>query len=191
VLDPIDGTVNYLYRIPMYAVSVAVVTGDPRVPGEWATVAGCVHNVRTQESWTAGLGRGAWVDGVPLRLDPVAGDLAHALVATGFGYRPARREAQARTFAEIAPHVRDLRRIGSASLDLCMVAAGQVDLYYERGLNVWDLAAAALVVSEAGGTVTGLEGRPLGERTVLAGDGALCARLEPLLVAAGADADGF
>ena len=190
VLDPIDGTVNYLYRIPAYAVSVAVVTGDPRVPGEWATVAGCVHHVVTQETFTAGLGRGAWTDGVPLRLDPLAADLTHALVATGFGYRPARRSAQAKVFAEIAPHVRDLRRIGSAALDLCAVAAGQVDLYYERGLNVWDVAAAALVVREAGGTVSGLEGRPLGDRTVLAGDAALCARLEPLLVAAGADADG-
>jgi myo-inositol-1(or 4)-monophosphatase len=190
VLDPIDGTVNYLYRIPAYAVSVAVVTGDPRVPGEWASVAGCVHHVVTQETFTAGLGRGAWTDGVPLRLDPLAGDLTHALVATGFGYRPARRSAQAKVFAEIAPHVRDLRRMGSAALDLCAVAAGQVDLYYERGINVWDVAAAALVVREAGGTVSGLEGRPVGDRTVLAGDAALCARLAPLLVAAGADADG-
>jgi myo-inositol-1(or 4)-monophosphatase len=93
-------------------------------------------------------------------------------------------------FAAIAPHIRDLRRIGSASIDICMVASGLVDLYYERGLNVWDLAAAALVLTEAGGAVTGLEGRPLGDRTVLAGDPALCARLQPLLVAAGADADG-
>jgi myo-inositol-1(or 4)-monophosphatase len=189
VLDPIDGTVNYLYRIPAYAVSVAVVTGDPRVPGEWATVAGCVHHVVTQETWTAGLGRGARADGAGLRLDPLAADLEHALVATGFGYRPARRAAQARVFAEIAPHVRDLRRIGSAALDLCAVADGRLDIYYERGLNVWDVAAAALVVTEAGGTVAGLAGRPLGDRTVIAGAEALCARLEPLLVAAGADAE--
>jgi myo-inositol-1(or 4)-monophosphatase len=190
VLDPIDGTVNYLYRIPAYAVSVAVVTGDPRVPGEWSTVAGCVHHVVTAQTWTAGHGRGAAADGVPLRLEPLADDLGTALVGTGFGYRPARRAAQARVFAEIAPHVRDLRRIGSAALDLCAVAEGRLDLFYERGLNVWDLAAAALVVTEAGGTVSGLEGRPLGDRTVIAGAASLCERLEPLLVAAGADADG-
>jgi myo-inositol-1(or 4)-monophosphatase len=202
VLDPIDGTVNYLYRIPVYAVSVAVVTGDPRVPGAWSTVAGCVHDVVAGQSWTAGTGRGARLDGVELRPGPTPGgpppgagtgratDLSHALVATGFGYRPERRAHQARVFAEIAPHIRDLRRIGSASLDLCMVAAGRIDLFYERGLNVWDLAAAALVVREAGGAIAGLEGRPLGERTVIAGDAALCERLAPLLVAAGADADG-
>lgn len=196
VLDPIDGTVNYLYRIPVYAVSVAVVTGDPRVPGAWSPVAGCVHHVVTGGSWTAGVGRGARQDGVPLRLPAPAttadgtADLSQALVATGFGYRPERRAHQAGVFAAIAPHIRDLRRIGSASIDICMVASGLVDLYYERGLNVWDLAAAALVLTEAGGAVTGLQGRPLGDRTVLAGDPALCARLEPLLVAAGADADG-
>jgi myo-inositol-1(or 4)-monophosphatase len=205
VLDPIDGTVNYLYRIPAYAVSVAVVSGDPRVSGEWQPVAGCVHHVVTGQTYTAGLGRGAREDGAVLRIGPTAGgatwddageaggsgtDLSHALVATGFGYRPERRAHQARVFAEIAPHVRDLRRIGSAALDLCAVAAGRVDLYYERGLNVWDVAAAALVVREAGGTVSGLEGRPLGDRTVVAGGEALVARFAPLLVEAGADADG-
>jgi len=190
VLDPIDGTVNYLYRIPAYAVSVAVVTGDPRVPGAWAPVAGCVHHVVTEQTWTAGLGGGARADGVAVRLEPLADDLAHALVGTGFGYRPARRAAQARVFAEIAPQVRDVRRIGSAALDMCAVADGRLDLYYERGLNVWDLAAATLVVTEAGGTVSGLQGRPLGDRTVIAGAEGLCAQLEPLLVAAGADADG-
>lgn len=190
VLDPIDGTVNYLYRIPVYSVSVAVVAGDPRVPGAWTPVAGCVVSVETGETWTAGLGRGSAVDGRPLsiRTDPDGPrELSQALVATGFGYRAERRAEQARVFAALAPVIRDIRRIGSASLDLCMVAAGQVDLYYERGVNVWDMAAAALVVIEAGGVVTGLAGRPLGERTVLAGEPGLCARLAEALVAAGAD----
>ena len=159
VVDPIDGTTNYLYGIPFYAVSVAVVTGDPQVPGRWASVAGCVHNPATGHTWTAGHGLGAALDGAALTA-PQPPALEEALVGTGFGYQPQRRRAQARIAADLLPRVRDLRRIGSASIDLCMLASGWLDAYYERGLNPWDLAAGALVAAESGVVVRGLGTAP-------------------------------
>jgi myo-inositol-1(or 4)-monophosphatase len=151
VLDPIDGTVNYLYRIPAYAISVAVVRGNP-VPGEWEVLAGCVHNPATGETWTATAGGGAFLDGVRLTAPaPVA--LEAALVGTGFGYVSEVRRAQARVVAELLPRVRDVRRIGAAALDLCAVASGRLDAYYESGLSPWDVAAGWLVVQEAGARV--------------------------------------
>ncbi len=159
VLDPIDGTVNFVYGIRAYAVSVAVVEGTPGRAGEWSPVAGCVHDAATGETWTAGRGLGAAVDGVPLRDAPPPA-LDGALVGTGFGYLSDRRRAQARVVADLLPRVRDIRRIGAASLDLCHVAAGRLDAYYERGLNVWDFAAAALVATESGAHVRGPGGGP-------------------------------
>jgi myo-inositol-1(or 4)-monophosphatase len=161
VVDPIDGTVNYLYGIPAYAVSVAAVLGDTERPGAWRTVAGCVHNPASGETWTAGEGAGAWLDGEPLTA-PEPPDLARALVGTGFGYVAGRRARQARVVAELMPRVRDIRRIGSSTIDACAVASGRLDAYYERGLNVWDIAASTLVATEAGLTVRGLRGAPAG-----------------------------
>lgn len=167
VVDPIDGTVNYLYGIPAYAVSVAAVVGPP-TPAEWTVVAGAVHGVADGRTWTAGLGVGAELDGTPIRVNaPVP--LAHCLVGTGFGYVAERRRAQARVVAALLPQVRDIRRIGSAALDLCTLASGGLDLYYERGLQPWDLAAASLVASEAGALVVGLRGAPPGEAMTVAG----------------------
>jgi myo-inositol-1(or 4)-monophosphatase len=186
VLDPIDGTVNYLYRSPAYAVSVALVTGDPTVPGAWQPVAACVHQPATGNTWTAASGMGAWLDGQALRLSP-APDLAQALIATGFGYRRQRREGQARVLTGVLPRVRDLRRSGSAALDLCGVATGSLDAYYERGVNVWDIAAAALVLTEAGGTLRGLRGDPAGPEMVVAGADPLLAELVGLLTDLDAD----
>ncbi len=159
VLDPIDGTVNFLYGIRAYAVSVAVVRGDVRTPGAWSPLAGCVHDAATGETWTAGRGLGAFVDGVRLA-DRTAAPLEAALVSTGFGYRAERRRTQARVLADLLPRVRDVRRIGAASLDVCGVAAGRVDAYYERGLHVWDYAAALLVATESGVAVRGPRGGP-------------------------------
>lgn len=188
VLDPIDGTVNYLYRMPAYAVSVAVVTGDPGVPGGWQPVAGCVHQPATGATWRAARGSGAWLGERRLWLGP-APELAQALVATGFGYRTERREGQARVLAQVLPRIRDIRRIGSAALDLCAVAGGTVDAYYERGVNVWDIAAAALVLTEAGGELVGLRGAPAGPEMVVAAGPGLRERLVDLLTGLDADSD--
>ncbi|MBC7290971.1 MAG: inositol monophosphatase [Actinotalea sp.] len=167
VLDPVDGTVNYLYGLPAYAVSVAAVAGPPD-PAAWTLLAGCVHAVADGRTWTAGRGLGASLDGRPVRVNDPA-PLAESLCGTGFGYRAERRSAQARVLVELLPRVRDIRRIGSAAMDLCLVASGGLDVYYERGLNPWDLAAGQLVAQEAGAVVTGLRGEPAGSAMTVAG----------------------
>jgi myo-inositol-1(or 4)-monophosphatase len=149
VLDPIDGTVNFVYGIPAYAVSVAV-----QLDGR--SVAGAVAHVSAGAVYSAAVGEGAHVrqNGVttPLRCSSVD-DLAMTLVGTGFSYSNEARRRQAEVLAQILPTVRDMRRLGSCALDLCMVAAGQLDAYYEDGVHVWDWAAAALIAAEAGATV--------------------------------------
>ncbi|HSK26538.1 MAG TPA: inositol monophosphatase family protein [Jiangellales bacterium] len=182
VVDPIDGTVNYLYDIPSYAVSVAAVVAG-------RTVAGVVHNPVSGETWTATAGGGAFLDGRPLRVSP-CDRLDRALVATGFGYDAARRAHQADVLRQVLPRVRDIRRAGAASLDLCALASARVDAYYERGLKPWDLAAGGLVAAEAGAVVGGLRGAPAGEELVLAAGPALFSQLHDLLEPLGADGDG-
>ena len=150
VVDPVDGTVNLLYGIPFTAVSVAA-----EVDG--VVVAGAVHNIVTGETWSAGSGRGANLreaDGTTttLRVSDCA-DLSLALVGTGFAYDAGMRAEQGRVVAELLPRVRDIRRCGSAALDLCMLATGRLDAYYERGLKYWDHAAGALIAAEAGAVV--------------------------------------
>lgn len=149
VLDPIDGTVNFVYGIPAYAVSVAA-----QVDG--VSVAGAVADVMGGRVYSAAAGQGAHVideQGIhPLRCTAVD-DLSMALLGTGFAYSRRRRTAQAALVAKILPVVRDVRRIGSAAMDLCMVAAGRLDAYYEHGLHVWDRAAGALIAAEAGARV--------------------------------------
>jgi myo-inositol-1(or 4)-monophosphatase len=166
VVDPIDGTVNFLYGLPAYAVSIAAeVDGEVR--------AGAVLNVATGELFTALAGRGAWL-AVPGAGEPVplaVGDppsLEQTLVATGFGYRAEQRRAQGAAVAELLPRVRDIRRFGSSALDLCALAAGRVDAYYELGLNPWDHAAGGLVAAEAGAVLQGLPGRPFAEPMAIA-----------------------
>ena len=162
VVDPIDGTVNYLYDIPAYAVSVAAVVGDPRVPGGFTAFVGVVVNPVTGEIFRARSGGGAW-SGRPGRADErvlaaPGPDLGLALVGTGFGYAAERRRWQARVLGDLLPRVRDIRREGGAALDLCHVATGRLDAFYETGLNPWDLAAAWVVAREAGVVVGGLDG---------------------------------
>lgn len=160
LLDPIDGTVNFLYGIAHYGVSLAA-----EVAGE--VVAGVVRNPVTGEEWTAVAGHGAYLDGRRLSGSSVT-ELSQTLLATGFGYDPARRAHQARVLAGVLADVRDIRRMGAASLDLCMVADGRLDAFYERGLAPWDLAAGGLIAREAGLRITGLAGEPAGTRMVLA-----------------------
>lgn len=150
VVDPIDGTVNFLYGIPAYAVSLAAQVGG-------RSVAGVVVDVARGHIYAAHVGGGASVTdaaGVVTALRATAlRDPALALVATGFGYERERRVLQGRLIAELLPQVRDIRRIGAGALDLCMVAAGAVDAHFEHGLSPWDWAAGALIAAEAGAVV--------------------------------------
>lgn len=179
VVDPIDGTVNYLYGIPQYAVSIgAEVGGD--------IVAGVVHNPVSGETWSAVRGGGARLDGRPLQVSGET-DLAYALVGTGFGYESARRAVQADIAAALLPTVRDLRRMGSAALDLCAVASGRLDAYYEQGLAPWDLAAGGLIAREAGARVEGAHGAAAGPGLVIAAPPGLFAALHDVVADLGAD----
>ena len=177
-VDPLDGTVNYLYGLPTYAVSVAaVVDGVP--------VAGAVYDVARDELFTASVGAGATLNGGRLRCTQQI-DPALALVATGFGYDSGFRTAQAQVLLQVLPRVRDIRRAGSAALDLCSVAAGRVDAYYEAGMHSWDWAAGAVIAREAGARVDGLLGRTPSRQVLLAANPRLFGPLHDLLVSAGA-----
>ncbi len=181
VIDPIDGTVNYLYQLPGFAVSVGVRIGDE-------IVAGAVVNPTSGEVWTARRGHGAWLDGRPIHVNEPP-PLAMALVATGFGYDSERRRRQAQVLTSVLPKIRDMRRFGCASIDLCALACGRVDGYYEQGLKPWDLAAGGLIATEAGAVVGGLAGRPAGESLVVAAPPGLFEQLEGLLRGLDADRD--
>lgn len=154
VLDPVDGTVNFLYGLPEYAVSVAA-----QVDGQ--VVAGVVVNAATGVEYAAARGAGATRDGVRLRVRPVP-PVAERLVLTGFGYRADVRAGQAERVARMLPRVRDVRRMGSCALDLCHVAEGSADGYVEEGPHLWDHAAGSLVATEAGARFALLPGT-LGE----------------------------
>jgi myo-inositol-1(or 4)-monophosphatase len=207
IVDPLDGTVNYLYGLPDWSVSIAA-----EVAG--TVVAGIVAAPRRGETFTAIRGQGARVHRAPWPrgtgpgeaspgAGPAPGDgspgpaeiplrctrgvaLGQALVGTGFGYAAGRRRVQGEVVSALLPRIRDIRRGGSAAVDLCLVAAGRLDAYYERGLNPWDFAAGGLIAEEAGALVTGLSARPPGpSMTVAAGPGlhedfaALLATLNP------------
>ncbi len=165
---------NYLYGLPQYAVSLAA-----EVDG--VVVAGVVHNPATGDEWTATLGGGAWRGGRRLT-GSVRTTLDQSLVATGFGYDPARRAHQGAVAAALLPRIRDIRRFGAASLDLCLAAEGSVDAYFEKGLNPWDHAAGGLVASEAGLLVSGLDGAPAGPDMVVAAPPAIFGALHDALV---------
>lgn len=158
-VDPIDGTTNYVYDHPGYNVSIAATRGGETLV---AVVADPTHG----RTYSAVRGRGAWCDGRPLHLGPAA-PLSSSLVATGFAYDPERRARQGAVLAAVVPRVRDIRRMGAAALDLCSVAAGRVDAYYEVGLAMWDLAAGALIAAEAGARLGSIDGGPVRPESVL------------------------
>jgi fructose-1,6-bisphosphatase/inositol monophosphatase family enzyme len=197
VVDPLDGTVNYLYGLHDWAVSIAAevawsdgTSQDGKAGGAAGgeaggaaggevgrkIVAGAVFVPVRGEMFSAFAGGGAWLEtaGESARLHCGPGvPLRQALVGTGFGYLPGRRQVQGEVVAALLPRLRDIRRIGVASVDLCAVAAGRLDGFYERGLNYWDWAAGALVASESGAVVGGLSGRPLSSSMAVAAGPAL------------------
>jgi myo-inositol-1(or 4)-monophosphatase len=159
LIDPIDGTTNFLYGLPGYNVSIAARTDE-------GTQVGAVYVPSTNELFTAIRGRGARLDGVAIACSTTT-TLHHALVATGFNYLPDRRVAQAARVAALIGKVRDIRRIGAAAYDLCSVAAGRVDVYFEQWLGPWDLAAGELIAAEAGCRTGSFDGGPVEPSNVL------------------------
>ncbi len=185
IVDPLDGTVNYLYGLPSWAVSVAA-------EGPAGVEVGVVMVPVLGQAFAAVRGQGAVSvsAGRRTRLAVTGPDeLSQALVATGFGYAQHRRAAQARTLTMVLPRVRDIRRAGAAAVDLCWAAAGLVDLYYERGLQPWDHAAGALIAMEAGMVVGGAAGQPPSSELTWAAPPALADSWAALLAQAGADRD--
>lgn len=168
LVDPLDGTINFLWGVPHWCVSVAAYDAD-------GGLAGVVHDPNRGETFTAVRAGGARLDGAPIAVRPPA-PMAEALVATGFEYTAEARARQARLLTGVLPAVRDVRRFGAAALDLCWVAAGRFDGYFETGLKPWDRAAGELVVREAGGAV---EDMP--HDGVVAGHPALVAALRRLV----------
>jgi myo-inositol-1(or 4)-monophosphatase len=178
LVDPLDGTTNYLYGYPAFSVSIAAEV-DGRV------VVAVVADASNGEVFTAARGSGARCDGVTLQIDDHV-DLATALVGTGFSYLADRRARQAQVLTALLPAIRDVRRAGSAALDLCWLASGRLDAFYEKGLGPWDLAAGALIASEAGARVGDLDGGEPSTEFVLAAAPSLFEPLRAALVAAGA-----
>jgi myo-inositol-1(or 4)-monophosphatase len=152
VVDPLDGTTNYLFRLPQWAVSIACEDAD-------GTVVGVVYDPPRDEMWTAIRGGAASRDGEPIH-GSVRSDLATSLIVTGFGYDADVRRVQGERVARLLPKVRDIRRFGSAALDLAWTAAGRYDGYFERGINHWDIAAGALICERAGLVVEDLAAAP-------------------------------
>lgn len=149
VIDPLDGTVNYLYGLPGWCVSVAA-------KDEKGSLVGVVHAPTLGMTWQAERGGGAFLNGKKIKASQVS-RLDEALIATGFSYSREVRQGQAEAMRKLIPLCRDIRRLGAAAVDLCHVASGGVDAYFEVGLKEWDLAAGALIATEAGALVTGGE----------------------------------
>jgi myo-inositol-1(or 4)-monophosphatase len=160
VVDPLDGTTNYLYGFPGWSVSIAA-------EDDTGVVAGVVVDPVHREVFAATRGGGARRNGEPIACSAQT-VLAETLVATGFNYDADRRRRQAEVLVDLLPQVRDIRRMGAASVDLCSVACGRVDAYYERGLSWWDVAAGSLIASEAGAVVSSLDGGPVTGDSVMA-----------------------
>lgn len=177
LVDPIDGTTNYLYGLPGYAVSIAAADLQ-------GGLLGVVHVPATSETFVGVRGRGATCNGEPIVCSTTS-RLDHALVGTGFSYVPERRTAQARRVAELISSVRDVRRLGAAAADLCYVAAGRLDVYYEEHLNPWDLAAGEVIAREAGCRLGDFTGGPARHEQVLVTTPALFDAVVTLLARTG------
>ena len=173
LIDPIDGTTNFLYDLPGWAVSIAALSAT-------GTEVGAVYVPTTDELFTASAGGGAFLNGRPAHCS-ATDQVALALVATGFSYQVERRQQQGRRVAAMLPRVRDVRRFGAAAPDLCYVAAGRVDVYFEQWLGPWDLAAGELIAREAGCRTGSLTGGPAGTESVLAANPALYPQIAALI----------
>ena len=171
VVDPLDGTTNFAHGLPTFAVSIAL--EDAGVPA-----VGVVHDPMRDELFVARRGAGATLNGTPILVSAIDQLIASILV-TGFSYDFARRAQQAEVWRDFLTRAQAIRQTGSAALNLCYIAAGRLDGYWEQGLSPWDVAAGAVIVTEAGGTVTDMRGRPFrsDDREILASNGRLHGKL--------------
>jgi myo-inositol-1(or 4)-monophosphatase len=176
LIDPIDGTTNFLYGLPGYAVSIAAADAT-------GTLAGAVYVPATDELFSAARGQGATLNGEAIRCSTTT-EVSQVLLATGFSYQPDLRRAHMRRLQHIIGEVRDIRRMGAAAPDLCYVAAGRVDAYFEEHLGPWDLAAGELVAREAGCLSGDLSGGPVRPAQVLVSNPAVFEPLRALIVEA-------
>jgi myo-inositol-1(or 4)-monophosphatase len=174
IVDPLDGTTNFLFGIPQWCVSIAV-------EDESGTLAGLVFDPMRDEVWAAVRGEPPTLDGTPLRRPERSGGLATALVATGFGYEADVRAVQAAGVSRLLPRVRDIRRLGSAALDLAWTAAGRYDAFYERGIKLWDIAAGELICQSAGLHTRRLAPAPPAEAGILIAPAVLADELASLV----------
>jgi myo-inositol-1(or 4)-monophosphatase len=167
IVDPLDGTTNYAHRLPIFAVSIGLERSG-------SVVLGVVHDPIGEETFAAEQGRGATLNGEPIKVSDTD-ELIRALIATGFPYDRSKMPEALDLFGRFAAITRGMRRLGSTALDLCYVAAGRLDGYYERGIWAWDIAAGALILEEAGGKVTNYRGGALDieDRQIVASNGAL------------------
>ena len=173
LIDPIDGTTNFMYGLPGWAVSIAARSAT-------GTQVGVVYVPATNELFTATVGGGAFLNGEPISCS-TTNEVAFALVATGFSYSAARRALQAQRVAVLLPRVRDLRRLGAAAADLCNLAAGRVDVYFEQWLGPWDLAAGELIAREAGCLTSTLDGDEVCPDSVIAANPRLIGPMRDLI----------
>lgn len=178
IVDPLDGTTNYLYGLSGFNVSIGVEVNEQ-------PAAGAVYDIVRDELFSASRGGGATRNGETIQTTS-ARHLPHALVGTGFSYEPRQRRHQAEVLVTLLPKVRDIRRQGAAALDLCSVACGRLDAYYEQGLSPWDVAAGGLIAIEAGAAVTNLAGDAVTAGTVVAAAPGIAPALRSLLQSAGA-----
>ena len=176
LVDPLDGTTNYLWGYPQWAVSIAC-------HDDQGGLMGVVHDPIRDETFSAVRGGPAQLNGQVLQLAP-SDDLSQALIGSGFGYDAVRRRRQALRLSGVIPHVRDMRRGGSAALDMAWVACGRLDAYFEFGVNAWDVAAGAVIVIAAGGTVQDLPTGPEGAPGTLAARPGLATQLRAVVDAA-------
>lgn len=187
VIDPIDGTVNYLHEIPLWCVSIGLVeesTGQ--------SLAGVVYVPVLDQMYISSRGLGAWLidrgDSRELKVSQCS-ELSQAVIGTGFGYSSARRASQAKVLQAVLPKVADIRRLGSCAVDLCLVAQGVLDGYYERGVNAWDHAAGELIAREAGAVSSGLFGNAIGVDMIVVANPTIHAELVAILESNQADQD--
>jgi myo-inositol-1(or 4)-monophosphatase len=187
VIDPIDGTVNYLHKLPHWCVSIGLMEESTGL-----ALAGVICVPVLNQMYISSRGLGAWVVEASGPRELKVSDcteISQALMGTGFGYSGTRRASQARVLQEVLPNVANIRRLGSCAIDLCLVAEGVLDGYYERGVNAWDHAAGELIAREAGAVSSGLFGKPIGSDMIVVTNPAIHADLVAILEANQADRD--